>query len=97
MKQSGWSPQGRAIHAIQEERRAQDVKWGEQNHPPEWWMMILLEEVGELAQAVLERRFGGPAGAHILVEAVQVAAVGLAIVECCERNGWHHPHDEGGE
>ena len=49
------------------------------------------------AQAILERRFGGPAGAGLVVEAVQVAAVALAIVECCERNGWMHPPDEGGE
>lgn len=87
----------RALEAVLQERLAQDAKWGEQSHEPEIWLAILTEEVGELAQAILERRFGGPAGAHLLVEAVQVAAVGLAIVECCERNGWMHPCDEGGE
>jgi NTP pyrophosphatase (non-canonical NTP hydrolase) len=42
-----------AIDAVVEERNRQDAKWGEQNHSPEWWHLILAEEVGELAQAIL--------------------------------------------
>jgi NTP pyrophosphatase (non-canonical NTP hydrolase) len=70
------------------ERAAQDAKWGEQNHEPETWMAILMEEVGELAQAVLHWRFGGPAAGDIRLEAVQVAAVALALIECHDRNHW---------
>ena len=36
------------------ERARQDAKWGEQNHHPLAWLGILTEEVGELAEAILE-------------------------------------------
>ena len=90
-------PRWRAFQEIVAERNRQDEKWGEQNHPPEWWLAILVEEVGEFAEAIQHRQFGGPAGAGVLVEAVHVAAVAFSIVECCERNGWNHAPDEGGE
>jgi len=72
-----------ALFDVLEERIRQDENWGEQNHLPERWFCILLEEVGEAAKEVLE------AGGTILVpkgrrrfreEMVQVAAVALAIV-----------------
>jgi NTP pyrophosphatase (non-canonical NTP hydrolase) len=42
---------------IRDERDRQDYKWGIQNHTATEWAMILLEEVGELAEAVLEEHF----------------------------------------
>lgn len=60
----------------------QDCKWGEQNHDDEVWLAILMEEVGELAEAVLHKRFGGPAAEHVEAEAVQVAAVAMQMVWC---------------
>ncbi|MFW6206959.1 MAG: hypothetical protein ACOC5J_03400, partial [Gemmatimonadota bacterium] len=49
------------------------------------------EEVGELAEAALEDKFGGSQssekGFNPRREAVQVAAVGLAIVEAIDANG----------
>ena len=36
------------------ERERQEKKWGPQRHHPEKWMVILMEEVGEAAEAVLE-------------------------------------------
>lgn len=42
---------------IREERFAQDYKWGIQDHTLVEWMMILLEEVGELADALLALEF----------------------------------------
>jgi NTP pyrophosphatase (non-canonical NTP hydrolase) len=62
------------------ERAAQDRKWGEQNHPDLRWLAILVEEVGELAQALID---GRPADARR--ELVQVTAVGLAWLEAMER------------
>ena len=78
----------RNIERIWEERARQDEKWGEQNHDPFAWMAILMEEVGELSQAVLHARYGGPAAFTVSKEAVQVAAVAVAFLECLERGTW---------
>jgi hypothetical protein len=81
-----------AEKSVREERERQDIKWGIQNHTAEWWLAILMEEVGELAQAILETHFdknpehltkGGIV--NIRKEAVQSAAVALAIIECIDR------------
>lgn len=82
------SPQ---LTAIVEERMRQDDKWGQQNHEPGKWMLILMEEVGEFSQAVLDRAFGGDDPDNVRTELVQFIAVGLSMLECCDRNGWHHP------
>ena len=81
---------------IVEERRRQDAKWGEQNHDPFCWLTVLMEEVGEAAQAALAMRFDDEApgdapaygAAAYRAELVQVAAVALAMVECLDRNTW---------
>lgn len=87
------TPQDFAFASIITERMAQDAKWGEQNHSMEWWLAILMEEVGELAQAILETHFdknpehltkGGIV--NIRREAVQSAAVTMAMIECIDRN-----------
>lgn len=70
------------------ERAHQDEKWGEQNHEPEVWLAILGEEVGELATAILRRRFGDyehRESGDMRAEAIQVAAVAVALVECLDR------------
>lgn len=68
--------------AILDERDRQDAKWGtsQANSLPEW-MTILMEEVGELAAAIL--CFGTENHPEInwRKEAIQVAAVALAMVE----------------
>ncbi len=66
---------------IEAERIRQYMKWGEQNHSPEKWMNILMEEVGEAAQAGLQKRF-----ADYREELVQVAAVALTAIESFDRN-----------
>lgn len=80
----------RALDDVLERRRMQDAKWGEQNHNPYIYLAILVEEVGELAQAILQTQFGGDKGGWILIrhEAVDVAAVGLALLECLDRDKW---------
>ena len=55
---------------IQIERDAQDEKWGKQRHSDEKWIVIILEELGEAAKAVVEKNEAG-----ILEETVQVAAL----------------------
>jgi hypothetical protein len=70
------------------ERRLQDEKWGEQNHKPSEWLMILGEEYGEAAKAALESQFGGKEIIKYRDEMVQVAAVALAAVESFDRGKW---------
>ena len=69
--------QSTALNLITSERARQDAKWGEQNHGMGTWLLILMEEVGELSKAALEY---APHGV-IAEEAVHVAAVALAICE----------------
>jgi NTP pyrophosphatase (non-canonical NTP hydrolase) len=92
-----------ALYSVIEERLRQDNKWGEQNHDPYTYMAILMEELGEMAQAALQTQFGGKHGGldHLREEAVQTAAVALAIVECLDRGKWRWANVEttfkGGE
>lgn len=82
------SMRSNALNDVLTERIRQDDKWGEQNHDPFTYLAILTEEVGELAQAALHTRFGGNKASGLREEAVQVAAVALAIVECLDRGLW---------
>ncbi len=77
-----------AIQDVMVERERQDEKWGEQNHDPFLYLTVLVEEVGEFAQAALHSRFGGEAATKLRREAVQVAAVAVAIIECLDRGKW---------
>lgn len=72
--------QAKAIERIRRERLRQDAKWGEQNHDPDRWALILTEETGEVAKAALERDHKA-----YIAELVQVAAVALAALECAAR------------
>jgi len=65
---------------IDHERTRQDKKWGIQNHCPEFWLTILMEEVGEAAKSALETRFGRRHDAYALYrkELIQVAAVAVS-------------------
>ena len=70
------------------ERTNQDLKWGEQNHSPEIWLCVLIEEVGELANAIQEYRFGAGEKENMGDELVQIAAVARVFFESGRRNGW---------
>jgi NTP pyrophosphatase (non-canonical NTP hydrolase) len=83
--------QENAVHDVISERHRQDDKWGEQNHDPFTYLTILMEEVGELAQAALHMRYGGRAAENLRGEAVHTAAVALAIIECIDRDEWEWP------
>lgn len=75
-----------AIDSVLEERKRQNRKWGQQDHDPMVWSVILTEECGEFAQAALQGKFGGLKASGLRNEAVQCAAVSLQIVECLDRN-----------
>jgi NTP pyrophosphatase (non-canonical NTP hydrolase) len=66
---------------VVDERKRQDDRWGVQNHGPDGWLTILMEEVGEASRAVL----GGWADNKYRRELVQVAAVAVAAIECLDR------------
>lgn len=72
-----------AAAEVMDERHRQNEKWGIQRHTDGDWLKILVEEVGELAQAM---QLGGvsskPTDAqNKLTEVLQVAAVAQAIAE----------------
>ena len=75
------------------ERKRQNRKWGEQNHAPAEYLMILGEEVGEANKAALEAHFhpgdDEEKESHYKnyrEELVQIAAVAVAMVECFDRS-----------
>jgi hypothetical protein len=78
----------KAKKLILDERERQNEKWGEQNHSPQDWMMIFLEEIGEFARAEMENRYRGADPKLIMEELIQVAAVAFQMVECGLRNDW---------
>ena len=57
-----WDPTALVLDMIHDERKRQEEKWGEQRYSPVEWLMILAEEVGELAAEV--ERHGGEADAR---------------------------------
>lgn len=81
---------------VEIERYRQDGLWGEQNHTPAIWLMILGEEVGEANKAALEALVATKRGAswamtnhwqrEYRAELIQVAAVAVAMVESLDRN-----------
>lgn len=75
-----------ANEIIDAERDRQNDKWGFQDHPSEWWLAILMEEVGELSKEMLEKQFGPQGhsfkpGVRLIQELIQVAAVSRAWLE----------------
>jgi NTP pyrophosphatase (non-canonical NTP hydrolase) len=68
---------------VLEERGRQDHKWGQQDHHPAVWMVILLEEVGEAAKEILEQNWE-----KYREELVQVAAVSLSMLDAFDRGEW---------
>lgn len=81
-----------AVNSAIAERERQDAKWGPQDHPLPVWLAILMEEVGELSECVLHAQFGGHAAPNLRKEAVQVAAVALALVQAIdEGRAWTLP------
>ena len=71
----------RVIDLILNECARQDEKWGDDRKQGDMvWLTILMEEVGESAEAILK---GLPAQTEI--EVIQVAAVALSWLKCIEQ------------
>lgn len=73
-----------ALDAVESERKRQNEKWGRQRHEYGDWLKILVEEVGEVAQAMQKRQKGWgketDAG-DLYEELIHTAAVAVAIAE----------------
>lgn len=70
----------RAFRSIEEELNRQNAKWGDQSgHPMPVWYAILGEEVGEVAQAILEQKPD-----ECLKELIQVAAVAMQMIQAIQ-------------
>lgn len=80
--------QERILTDIIAERTRQDLKWGEQNHHPIFWISILGEEFGEAAQAANQATFptdGDKIWTDYRNELVQTAAVAVGAIEALDR------------
>lgn len=78
----------RIIEEVSRERARQACKWGHVRRRSLFlWTTILAEEVGEFARAAHDAKYGGRGAGRARSEAVQVAAVALAIVEDLDRRG----------
>jgi NTP pyrophosphatase (non-canonical NTP hydrolase) len=71
------------FNLINKERDKQDKKWGALPRclSDVIWLTILIEEVGECAQAVLKQDWG-----NLKVEIIQVATVAIAWLEDSENH-----------
>jgi NTP pyrophosphatase (non-canonical NTP hydrolase) len=78
----------KVIKDIRVERLRQDAKWGKQNHEYPVWLTILIEEVGEVAQAIQSNQGWGKQtdADNLYNELIQVAAVATAIAEQVREN-----------
>lgn len=93
-------PLHKVLGEVEQERLKQNKKWGEQNHHPAEWLMILGEEVGEANKAALETNFKYPENdgwKSYREELVQVAAVAIAMIESVDRNQLKNQAQSEGE
>ena len=73
------------LQDVSDERIRQINKWGPQHHDDPTWMLILGEEVGEVAKSIIDRIHSGKTDiAETRKELVQVAAVAVAWLECLD-------------
>lgn len=78
--------QDKILFEIVNERKRQDSKWGEQNHPILQWFAIIGEEYGEMNKAWNEYNFGKIDIQELKTEAIQTCACIVAMLESIERN-----------
>jgi len=79
---------------VKRERERQDKKWGSpgpRNLDHDRWSLILQEEMGEVAMAILDNQ----TESEVYAELVQVAAVAVAWLEAMEWKKAQAPSMEG--
>ncbi len=75
------------LKEIKNERYLQDKKWGEQNHIQPYWMIILMEEIGEASKEILEHKSMKKQSVQLYrQELIQCGAVIVAMIESLDRN-----------
>lgn len=84
----GLSPEGQAFMEVRDEMARQRATWGEQNHDPYAYLVILMEEVGEASQAAVKAQFEGGSIDRYEEELVQVAAVAVSMILSHRRGKW---------
>ncbi len=67
---------------VKQERDRQDNKWGEQNHANNEWLLVLTEEIGEVAKSILESKTNSVDDEEL----IQCIAVLFAWFESSTRN-----------
>lgn len=79
----------KVINAIHDERNRQMAMWGPQHHEYPTWLAILVEEVGEVAQAIQKGSvaYKETDADDLYKELIQVAAVATAIAEQVIQDG----------
>ena len=84
-----------AMQAVAKERERQDIKWGpDRNHDGVGWLYILVEEVGEAAEAILRGSHCSPQGALLVSEMVDLGRRAKAMLEITVPVSREGPHDE---
>jgi NTP pyrophosphatase (non-canonical NTP hydrolase) len=78
------------LEDVKEERIRQDLKFGIQRHSMGKWLQILVEEVGEVAQAMQQGEIQSKDtdADDLYTELIQVAAVAVEIAEQVAEEGW---------
>lgn len=76
---------GQVLATVARERASQRATWGDNNLPHFHWLGLLMEEVGELAQAITTREMGEAPESDVRAEAIQVAALAVAFLEQLDR------------
>lgn len=80
----------RKFAPVLKEQLRQIKKWGIQNHAPAVYLTILVEEVGEVAKAILQTTVPGPDESsnwgEVIKELTEVMAVAQSMIESIERN-----------
>lgn len=76
------------LYDVEKERARQNELWGLQRHDYGTWLAILIEEVGEVAQAMQATKGWGKQtdANNLYTELIHVAAVATAIAEQVKEN-----------
>lgn len=69
------------MQEVYKESDRQIKKCGIQDRTPEEWLMYLTEEVGELAQAIADHKYGRGQLENVLIEGIQVTTLSMKIIE----------------